>query len=74
MINLTEIQEAIRELNPKEKQALSIWLTSEMASIADLDEEERLLRSIDAACRELDTGKGVPLPEVRKLISEWAGK
>jgi predicted transcriptional regulator len=71
---LIEIQDAIGKLPKEEKSAVSLWLNSQ--SIADLApaDEERLLRSLDEAIRDIDAGKGVPLEEVRKRVTSWAAK
>jgi hypothetical protein len=37
-------------------------------------EEQRLLRSLDEAMRDIDAGKGVPMDEIRKRGGSWAAK
>jgi hypothetical protein len=37
-------------------------------------EEQRLLRSLDEAVRDIDAGKGVPINDVRKRVASWAAK
>jgi len=74
MSTLAEIQEAITHLGKDEKAALSLWLESQSAPAMTAVDEERLLRSLDEAIRDVDTSKGVPLEEVRKLVASWAAK
>jgi len=71
---LVEIQEAITRLGDSEKNALSLWLESQTAHAMTAADEERLLRSLDEAIRDVDTGKGVPLEDARKLVASWAGR
>jgi hypothetical protein len=37
-------------------------------------EEERLLRSLDEAVRDVEAGKGVPINAVRNHVASWAAK
>jgi hypothetical protein len=37
-------------------------------------EEQRLLRSLDEAIRDIDAGKGVPITDVRQRVASWAAK
>jgi hypothetical protein len=74
MSTLLEIQEAITHLNVEEKSALSLWLNSQMPLNLTSTEEEALLRSLDAAARDLSAGKGVPLDEVRNQMRSWVIK
>jgi len=74
MSTLVEIQEAITRLGNDEKTALSLWLESQTAPAINARDEQRLLRSLDEAIRDVDTGKGVPLEEARKLVASWAAK
>jgi hypothetical protein len=67
MSTLVEIQKAITRLGKDEKAALSLWLESQSARAMTALDEDRLLRSLDEAIRDVDTGKGVPLEEARKL-------
>jgi len=34
-------------------------------------EEQRLLRSLDEAVRDIDAGRGVPMNDVRKQVASW---
>jgi hypothetical protein len=68
MTKLAEIQTAILQLEPTEREALRHWL--------DETEEEtpEMLAAIDEGLRSLK-GKGViPLEDVRKQIPQWATK
>jgi hypothetical protein len=38
------------------------------------EEERALLASLDRAAHELDSGKGVPVEQVREKIAKWAGR
>jgi hypothetical protein len=74
MSTLLEIQEAITHLNVEEKSAFSLWLNSQIPLNLTTTEEDVLLRSFDAAARDLSAGKGVPLDEVRKQMRSWVTK
>ena len=67
-----EIQAAIEKLSPKEKSTLTVWLESQEEPKLSREEEAALLARLDSAARELDAGKGVPLENVRSLVSKWA--
>jgi hypothetical protein len=74
MSSVMEIQAAIQKLTPKEKSTLTVWLESQEEPILSEDEEAALLARLDAAARELDAGKGIPIEQVRGLVSKWASK
>ena len=74
MSTLAEIQDAVTKLEDDEKQALSLWLDSQTAPALSLREEQQLLRSLDAAIRDVDADKGVQLEDVRKRVAAWAAK
>ena len=74
MSTLIEIQDAVAQLPNDERKALQLWLNSQSESELTALEEQRLLRSLDEAVRDLDAGKGVPLDEVRKQVASWAAK
>lgn len=74
MSTLTQIQEAVAQLPSNEKKALRVWLDSQAEPEMSAQEEERLLRSLDEAMRDVDSGKGVPIDEVRKRVGSWASK
>ena len=74
MSTLLEIQEAIFHLHSEEKNALSLWLNSQTAPAMSAIEEEILLRSLDEAARDLDSGKGVTRDELRNRMASWVAK
>jgi len=74
MSTLIEIQEAVARLPNSEKQALQLWLNSQAEPEMSPQEEERLLRSLDEAARDIDAGKGVSIDEVRQRVGPWAAK
>ncbi len=74
MSTLAEIQEAVARLPDNERQALQLWLSSQIESELTAEEEQRLLRSLDEAAKDIDAGKGVPMEEVRKRVRSWAAK
>lgn len=74
MSTLVEIQEAVAKLPVGEKRALALWLDSQAAPGLSAVEEQRLLRSLDQALRDVDAGHGVPMEEVRKRVASWAAK
>jgi len=57
-----------------EQAALAAWLDSRRASSLSTQTEDSLLRSLDEATRDIDSGKGVPIEEVRMRVASWAGK
>jgi len=74
MSTLVEIQDAVARLPGSERKALQLWLNSLSEPELPVEEEHRLLRSLDEALREIDTGKGVPLNDVRKRVASWAAR
>ena len=74
MSTLAEIQEAVAKLGDEDKKALSVWLDSQAEPVLSSEDEQKLLRSLDEAIRSVDTGKGVPIDEVRNLVRSWAAK
>ena len=74
MSTLIEIQDAVAQLPGNERKALQVWLNSQTEPELTAQEELRLLRSLDEAIRDIDAGKGVPIDDVRKLVSSWAAK
>ena len=74
MSTLVEIQDAVAKLPSNEKKVLQIWLNSQAEPIMTAQEEERLLRSLNEAIRDIDAGKGVSMDEVRKRVGSWAAK
>ena len=74
MSTLAEIQDAVARLPSNERKALQLWLNSQSEPELTAHEEQRLLRSVDEAARDIDAGKGVSIDEVRKRVGSWAGK
>lgn len=74
MSTLVEIQDAVAHLPGNERKALQLWLNSQSEPEISAREEEQLLRSLEAAVRDMDAGKGVAMNDVRKRISSWAAK
>jgi hypothetical protein len=74
MSTLIEIQDAVAQLPSNEKKALQLWLNSQTEPEMTAQEEQRLLRSLDEAMRDIDAGKGVSIDEVRKRVGSWAAK
>ena len=74
MSTLTEIQDAVTKLPSSEKKALRVWLDSESDPEMTAPEEERLLRALDDAMRDVDAGKGISSDEARKRVKSWAAK
>ena len=74
MSTLVEIQDAVARLPDSERKALQLWLNSQSEPKLTAEEERRLLRSLDEAVRDIDTGKGVPINDVRKQVASWAAK
>ena len=69
MSTLVEIQDAVARLPGSERKALQLWLNSQSEPELTALEEQRLLRSLDDAVRDIDAGKGVPMDEVRKRVA-----
>jgi hypothetical protein len=74
MSTLIEIQDAVAQLPSNEKKALQLWLNSQAEPEMTAQEEQRLLRSLDEAMRDIDAGKGVSMDEVRKRVGSWAAR
>ena len=74
MSTLIEIQEAVAHLPSNERKALQLWLNSQTEPEMTAQEEQRLLRSLDEAVRDIDAGKGVPIDDARKRVGSWAAK
>ncbi len=74
MSTLVEIQDAVAQLPSNEKKALQLWLNSQTEPEMTAQEEQRLLRSLDEAMRDIDAGKGVSMDEVRQRVGSWAAK
>jgi hypothetical protein len=74
MSTLIEIQDAVAQLPSNEKKALQLWLNSQTEPEMTAQEEQRLLRSLDEAVRDIDADKGVSINDVRKRVGSWAAK
>jgi hypothetical protein len=74
MSTLLEIQDAVAHLPGSEREALQLWLNSQTEPQLSAQEEQRLLRSLDEAVRDLDAGKGVSIGDVRKRVGSWAAR
>ena len=74
MSTLVEIQDAVARLPGSERKALQLWLNSQNEPELTVEEERRLLRSLDEAVRDIDADKGVPINDVRKRVASWAAK
>lgn len=74
MSTLVEIQDAVGQLAGNERKALQLWLDSQSEPLLTAQEEQRLLRSLDEAARDIDAGKGVSAGDVRKRIGSWAAR
>jgi hypothetical protein len=74
MSTLAEIQEAVAQLPSGERKALQVWLNSQTEPEMSTEEEERLLRSLDAAIQDIDGGKGVSIDEVRQRVASRAAR
>ncbi len=65
MTKLAEIQEAILQLEPKERQALRHWLDE------TAEDTPEMLAAIDEGLRSLATEGGVPVEEARRHLRQW---
>jgi hypothetical protein len=74
MSTLLEIQDAVALLPSNERKALQLWLDSQAEPEMSAREEQRLLRSLDEAVRDIDAGSGVSPNEARKKIGSWAAR
>jgi hypothetical protein len=54
MSTLVEIQDAVARLPNSERKALQLWLNSQSEPELTALEEQRLLRSLDEAVRDID--------------------
>ena len=68
MSSVQEIQEAILQLPPHDREALRQWL--------DATEEEtpEMLAAIDEGLRSLREKGVIPLGQVRQNLAQWASK
>ncbi len=68
MTKLAEIQSAILQLDPAEREELRHWLDE------TAEETPEMLMAIDEGLRSLKENGVVPLEDVRKKIPQWATK
>jgi hypothetical protein len=73
-MSFAEIQDAVAKLPADERRALLTWLVSEDEPKINAEDERELLRSLDEAALDVDSGKGIPMDDVRKRIGSWASK
>jgi hypothetical protein len=73
-MSFAEIQDAVAKLPSDERKALLTWLVSEDRPEISPEEEQKLLRSLDEATRDIDAGKGVSIDDVRQRVGSWAAK
>jgi hypothetical protein len=73
-MSFAEIQDAVAKLSDEEKRALLTWLASENEPEISAEEEQKLLRSLDEAARDIDAGKGVSIDDIRQRVGSWAAK
>ena len=68
MTKLAEIQSAILQLDPAEREELRHWLDE------TVEETPEMLAAIDEGLRSLKEKGVVPLEDVRKKIPQWTTK
>ena len=68
MTKLAEIQSAILQLEPSEREKLRHWLDD------TADETPEMLAAIDEGLRSLKERGVIPLADVRRDISSWTTK
>lgn len=69
---VAEIQEAIERLSATDRAALTAWVESQEEPAMSEREEAALLASLKKAERELESGQGVAIEEVRTRVANWA--
>ena len=74
MSTLTEIQDAVTRLSSNERKALQMWLNSQSEHVMTTAEEQQLLRSLDEAIQDIDSGRGVSIDDVRQRVGSWAAR
>jgi hypothetical protein len=65
MTKLAEIQDAIRQLDPRDQHALRHWLDE------NADETPEMLAAIDQGLHSLATEPTVSAEDMRRKIREW---
>jgi hypothetical protein len=68
---LAEIQEAIDRLSPEERAQLWDWFQA--SAVSRFEESEELLATLDQAERSIREGKGVPMEDALRRLSERRG-
>ena len=68
MTKLAEVQEAILQLDPAEREELRHWLDE------TAEETPEMLAAIDAGLRSLKARGVIPLEDVRKALPSWLTK
>jgi predicted transcriptional regulator len=68
MTKLVDIQSAILQLDPAEREKLRYWLDE------TVEETPEMLAAIDAGLRSLKEKGVIPLEEVRQQLPRWVTK
>lgn len=68
MTKLAEVQSAILQLDPAEREELRHWLDE------TADETPEMLAAIDEGLRSLKAKGAIPLEDVRRELSSWVTK
>lgn len=68
MTKLAEIQDAIRQLDPREQHALRHWLDE------NADETPEMLAAIDKGLDSLANEPTVSADDMRRKITEWTSR
>ncbi|MCE9600513.1 MAG: hypothetical protein K8S54_21320 [Spirochaetia bacterium] len=58
----------------REQAIISIQKLPENASADDIIDSVILAEKVNTAINELDSGKGIPDSEMKKIAAEWAAK
>ena len=74
MSTLLEIQNAIDQLQVEEKTFLAAWLNAEVLPIPSPETNPVFAASLDQAELQIRNGGGIPLDQVRPLLTSWSGK
>jgi hypothetical protein len=74
MTTLLEIQNAIDHLQVEEKTILAAWLNSEVLPIPSPESDPAFAASLDRAESQIKNGSGIPIDQVRTLLTSWSGR
>ncbi len=74
MSRLAEIQDAVAHLPSDQRKVMQPWLNSQTEPDLTPHEEQRLVRLLDEAVRDIGTGKGVSMEEGRQRVGSWTSK